>query len=357
MDWHEHDEHSERYYGRWGGYDDQDERAERYYGRWEIDVEWPRFRKESHTRLALSTVSSRTYLFYLLCELRGSYFMWLPNELIELVMEYSRRMMVREESCYYMNYFSEGEILPLCLRYLRPTAQQKEVMNVGGGKLVLQTHETPLGSIKVRGLYGTNTASLCFNDMRLAIETGVKTVEGVQLLYTQITKWFVWICDQSYLNKWRNLMKMIVQKIYEFERDIIIQKVQTSRGEPTEDRCRSLEKIDRVHDIICDIKYFVSKYTPFALLSRSDTFYDVVHKEYSLDALELVVDLQIETNVSPSTIDIQEAYEFEMSVYAPTYYQDTYIKYMMLRNGKRIIPQGKIPKFYWYNDKYTQRFV
>ena len=342
----------------WYDDDDQDENAERYYGRWELDLEWPRFRRESHTRLALSKSNTRTYMVSLLGELRGTYFMLLPNELIELILENSRQMEHAEECWYYMNYFSEEETQPQLLRYLRPTAKQKADMNSGGvgGRLVLKPRETPFGSIKLRGIYGTNSGSLCFNDMRLATETGVKTVEGVQLLYTQIKKWFVWICDQSYLCKWRDLMKTIVQKIHEFERDILIEKFQKARGDLWK-KGRSLQRMDMVHDIIIDMKYFVTKYTPFALLSRSDTFYNVLHEGYDLDALELVVDLQIETNVSPSTIDTQEAYEFEMSVYAPTYYQGTYKKYMMLRNGRRIIPQGKIPKFYWHNDRYTQRFV
>ena len=63
------------------------------------------------------------------------------------------------------------------------------------------------------------------------------------------------------------------------------------------------------------------------------------------------------TGVHPNSIDFQKAREFEMKLYAPKYYHETYDNYMKLRSGRRLVPSGELPKFYWSAGKYIQRFI
>ena len=63
------------------------------------------------------------------------------------------------------------------------------------------------------------------------------------------------------------------------------------------------------------------------------------------------------TKKHPNDIDLREAREFEMKTYAPKYYRKTYENYMKLRSGRRLIPVGERPEFYWCAGKYIQRFV
>ena len=55
-------------------------------------------------------------------------------------------------------------------------------------------------------------------------------------------------------------------------------------------------------------------------------------------------------------INVDDIYEFELRTYASDYYYTVYQNHTKLRNGKRLIPKGENPRFYWVGDTYVPKF-
>ena len=120
----------------------------------------------------------------------------------------------------------------------------------------------------------------------------------------------------------------------------------------------NIKEFDDIWEQICDIKYFLEHYIPYRLLTDSDMFYDSVDMYVSPSHIfDLLFQIYIITDVHPNEIDLQEVKEFEMRIYAPDYFNNTYKNYNIIDDGSRAIPEGKEPKFYWSSGKYIQRFV
>lgn len=151
---------------------------------------------------------------------------------------------------------------------------------------------------------------------------------------------------------WENILTTILNKIYDLEEQLN----ELENGTRKSENFLTPEDIDNARFFLDYMLFFVEDYLPFRLLTRSNTFieaYDIRSREYE----SMLYNIYKVTGRHPHDINIREAYEFEMMMYAPDYYYDTYDQYMRLRSGKVVVPPGKIPVFYWSGGKYTQRFI
>lgn len=303
--------------------------------------------------LDVRNFSNRIYLS-LVDISNDTYFKYIPNELLLKITNFLIDIYNNDDVSYYWKYFSEEETKPVTLRYLRLTKEQRNNPNISSISL-----KTSIGDCLTRKIMGQNMASRCYKDFTNAIQFGVKSVDGLNKLFNVFKQWLIWVFDHSYKlqigSRWVDLFEVTIKKTYEFRNHIIKFK----NGEDKSDNFDTPEKIETALKVLDKMKYFIEYYIPYNILSRRDNFYDVRFKnDISLDSFKgLLWKLYTLTNVHPNTIDTDIAFEFEMELYAPDYYNNIYKKYMRLRNGKVIIPPGKYPAFFWVGDKYIQYFV
>ena len=105
------------------------------------------------------------------------------------------------------------------------------------------------------------------------------------------------------------------------------------------------------------MKYFITDYVPYVLLSRSVLFSVHNPEENVGNNYKILYYIKKKFNVHPNSINLEDVKEFEMYIYDSEYYLNIYSNYKKLRNGKIIIPRGQHPNFYWSGDKLIRAFV
>ena len=117
--------------------------------------------------------------------------------------------------------------------------------------------------------------------------------------------------------------------------------------------------MSEAYDITCRMKYFIESYIPFAMLVRSENYHNCREsKGLTFDHhKECLYNIFRETRMHPNDINVYDVYEFEMELYDPEYYFNTYLQYKRLRSGRLVIPRGEEPCFYWRGNTYTRRFI
>ena len=295
----------------------------------------------------------------LIKDLKGTYFELLPVEILHMIFKKEFEMEILEQMWYYAHsYFAYHETSVEVERILRPTVKQQKLLQLG----------------EVTGLYGidngdgtitygrpiwknniANEITKKFNDMFKIFEKSPG--KGIKRLYKIIKSYMVWICHHSYIYEWESLMMTIYSKCNVFWIRFSNYKVDIKK-ENFPPEFNNYEEFDTIWNIMNEIKYFLDHYLPYRLFSESDMFYDTVDLYLSSShILNLLYEIYNITNVHPNDINIQKVQEFEMKMYASKYYNNIYSKYLILRNGKRIIPDGKYPQFYWSCGKYIKRFI
>jgi hypothetical protein len=357
------------YYGGHFVYDEEEgPDADKYYGLYDLETKSEWFFSRSNTRRANTKNGCRQRIKSMLNnELKDTYFGMLPYEMIELIFTVAKRLSQFSEREFYQEYFNIENTQTQCIRYLRLSKEQKKFHLQGELHPDISWHHFSHlgleGSVLRRTVYGFNDASMCFKDLSKCIEMGVNSCDGISLLYTNVINWFIWICDHSYLACWRKLMITMIKKTFEFDDKITELMILVGQNKSI-DTFREGEDLNHAKKIVKDMCYFISNYTPYVLLTRNDIYYEELEISRggrwmggSYGTHDTVYELLSLTNTSLYDIQHQDCYEYEMALYAPDYFYNTYEKYKRLRSGKVIIPAGRIPKFYWLEDRYINSFV
>lgn len=282
----------------------------------------------------------------------NTYLSWLPVEMIEQIMEMARQLEIKKDLAFYNNNFSKEETyLNICYN-LRVRPHQKAKMNAGEHTPCIGQIETFSGVNDAYIIYKKNQAAMCYQDLIGVTTSGVNDLAGFAKLFRVIRKWMVWIYDHAYIEMWENIFVTILNKIYDLEEQLN----ELENGTRISENFSTPENIDNARFFLDNMLFFIEDYLPFRLLTRSYNLFeanDARSQEYD----SMLYTLYKITGKHPHDINIREAYEFEMMIYAPDYYYDTYDQYMRLRSGKVVVPPGKIPVFYWSGGKYIQRFI
>lgn len=300
----------------------------------------------------------------MMMELQNTYFALLPIELINIIFEMERMMEIYGEMHYYSHiYFNDKNTRLKIERILRPTTKQRKLLQETGEVTDLVHISQDDGTfVYGRAIWKNNIANQItsvFKEMCEAFEKN--PADGIKKLFIMLKDHMLWICHHHHHCEWESLMIMIYTKCgdyydrFSFWR-IMQDKLQEADIYPQE--FASVEEFNVIWEQICDIKYFLEDYVPYRLLTDSDMFYDSIDMYVSqCHIFDILFKVYTITDVHPNDIDLQEVREFEMSIYAQEYYTNTYKKYKTVRSGRRIIPEGKQPKFYWSSGRYIQRFV
>ena len=318
--------------------------GEDYYG--SIDIF--RFFEGNKIEFAMSTVCARQVVSNMAQkgDFVKTYFRLLPIEMIEFIFEMAGKLMDRDEFAFYKRYFSSEQTKRHILRQMRV---RPGVPDVTGTRY--KDVATPLGTIKCRNIYVDNDVDKCNRAFSKVVETGIKTIETITDLKKTMEQWFLWVCDHAYSDNWDRFMRVCTRKIYEIEGTL----VKVENGTQHLSQISTIKDIAELRLIVNKMKYFVEKYVPYALLTRSQAYYNSHPNIESYS--EILFDLFKITGVHPGTIDLDEVYEFEMETYAPDYYFGTYLRYPVAENGVRAIPPGEKPLFYWRGNEYACTFV
>lgn len=342
-----------------GGYDfvDEDEMQDRFID--EIKV-WD-FYADSSTVL-MNTIGGKRKMAHTICRkhLGGTYFEILPLELIEIIFEWERQLEISRDYKFYKEiYFSDEESVIETARHLRPTRTQREHIATTGEVTGLDVMQTPLGHTFGRRIWKNNTAARIAREFRKMVYSFNKDKpKAIHQLFKLITKHMMWIVHHSYLCEWNNFMRVIYRKQAEFEERMTIYELFDEYKDEIPQNMKTPEQRAPVWENLAKTKYFLEQYVPYALLSQSDTFHAAERENILTDSLDhTLFEIYMMTGVHPNSINFQKAREFEMKLYAPKYYHETYENYMKLRSGRRLVPSGELPKFYWCAGKYIQRFI
>lgn len=322
------------------------------------------FYKNSSVCLMTSSNGRRRMINSMMKELQNTYFALLPIELIDIIFEMERMMEIYGEMHYYSHiYFNEKNTTMKLERILRPTNKhRKHLQETGEVTDLVHIPQEDGTFIYGRAIWKNNIANqitCVFQEMCEAFEKN--PADGIKKLFIMLKDHMLWICHHQHLYEWQSLMDMIYTKCYDYWNRFKFFKtmqyrLQESAVHPPE--FATIKEFDDIWEQICDIKYFLEHYIPYRLISDSDMFYDSVDMYVSPSHIfDTLFQIYTVTDVHPNDINLQEVREFEMSIYAPEYYNNTYTKYKTVRSGRRIIPEGKQPKFYWSSGQYIQRFV
>ena len=293
-------------------------------------------------------------------DLRNTYFMWLPLELIESIFEWERQIEIVDDKAFYETYyFTDEDSVIETVRHLRPTRAQRKLAIETGNVTGLDAIQTPLGHTFGRRVWKNNTAAFIARDFRNLVDTFNKNkATSIDYLFNLISKHLLWIVHHSYLSEWYSFMRVIYMKQIEFEERLAMYDLFDYEGEMPKELATPEQRAS-VWEKLLKIKYFLAHYVPYSILSQSDVLYNAANSQVSSNnnINTMLFDVYMMTGVHPNSINLQKAREFEMELYAPKYYHETYENYMKLRSGRRLIPEGKKPEFYWCAGKYIQRFI
>ena len=293
--------------------------------------------------------------------LHGTYFEWLPMELIELIFEWERRLEISADYVFYTDYyFSDDDSVIETARHLRPTHKQRYHAEITGEVTGLDVIQTPLGNTFGRRIWKNNTAACIAREFRKMVYSfNENKPQAIDQMSKLITKNMIWIVNHSYLCDWNNFMRVIYQKQSDFEERMTMYELFDEYKDELPKNMETPKQRAPVWENLANTKYFLEQYVPYALLSKSDAFHDAANDTVeSQDHINTTLfEIYMMTGVHPNSIDLKKAREFEMKLYAPKYYDETYENYMKLRSGRRLIPSGEIPEFYWCAGKYIQRFI
>lgn len=308
----------------------------------------------------MNTAAGKRHLVHAIFQkyLRGTYFEWLPMELVEIIFDCERRLEFSADYVFYTDYyFSEEDSVIETTRHLRPTREQREQIRSSGEVTRLDVIQTPLGDTFGRRILKNNTAALIAHDFsKMVLSFKENWATSIGNMFQLLTKHMLWIIHHSYLHEWESFMRVIYRKQWEFEEHMSF--FIREYGEIPQE-LMTPDNHDQVWENLLKSKYFLEEYVPYALLSQSDSFHAAVNNQMELQGHvdTTLFDIYMITGVHPNTIDLRKAREFEMEIYAPKYYHETYKNYMKLRSGRRLIPKGELPEFYWCAGKYIQRFI
>lgn len=314
------------------------------------------FFENSKTNFVMSKTGTREVVSAMVRagDFAKTHFRFLPIEIIEFIFEMAAKLMERDEYTFYTKYFSKEQNERKILRQLRV---RPGVPDVSGTRY--KEFMTPIGTINCRNIYLENAVEKCNNAFSSVVERGLKTIKDIRHMKKTMEKWFVWVCDHTYLNHWFRFMQVFTKKVYEIEETLW----ELQNGTLTLSNFSTPEEIAELEYLINSMKYFVEDYVPYALLTRSKAYFDTLTRstnqsEYNENTFgEMLFELFKITGRHPNDIDLEQAYEFEIRTYAPDYYYDSYLNYMTTRSGKRLFPGGKKPVFYWRGDNYVCTFV
>ena len=335
---------------------------EEYFRDFVASVDTKKFYEHSSTNMMLSKKGKRqmTHSMLKYRKLEGTYFEWLPLELIEYIFEWERQLEIGNEINYFMKYYFTLEDTTIStIRHLRPTKRQRKMLN-NGEVVLLDRIQIPYGDgdeyTYGRRIYKDNTASRVRNNFSRLTDDFYDmkdTCKWFDRQFKAITRDFMWVCHHSYMPSWRSFMSVIYKKHKDFLYSLD-PKFNTYSSDSyfitEEHREKGKKKLEK-H------RFFLAHYLPYALLTHSDLFYDAVEEYVNPHHIWVVLYSIFEwMGVHPNNIDLRKAKEFEMELYAPKYYKKTYQGYMKLRSGRRVIPLGERPRFYWCGGKYYMRF-
>ena len=343
-----------------GGYDvlDEDKMQENFLN----EINFWDFYGDSST-VFMNSISGKRQVTHAIIRkhLGGTYFEFLPMELIEMIFELERQLEISQDYKFYTElYFSDDDAVIETARHLRPTRTQRELIATSGEVTGLDVVQTPLGHTFGRRVWKNNTAARIAREFRRMVYSfNEDKPKAIKQLFHLITKHMMWIVHHSYLCEWNRFMRVIYQKQSEFEHRLAMYEVSDEYKEEIPKNMKTPEQRAPVWENLIKIRFFLEQYVPYALLSQGDCFHnaanDVVQTQDHIKTT--LFEIYMITGVHPNSIDIQKAREFEMKLYAPKYYQETYENYMKLRSGRRLIPKGELPEFYWCAGKYIQRFL
>ena len=296
----------------------------------------------------------------LLVNAKGTYFERLPYELILKIMEMVRILLDKYERSFFNEYFDEKNSCVVVLRSLRITKKQQ--LEIDGSNISkhpgIKILETPIGNTMMRKIHFRNAASECYYYVANVIVSGSNGIGLKELkeIYRMMSVWMIWMCDHYNIRCWERLVNTIINKVYEFHR--CVKRLLDDIDKPTLKLPTKVE-MSEAYDITSRMKYFIESYIPYAMLVRSDNYHNS-RKDNGFtvnDHKECLYSIFGETRMHPNDINVDDAYEFEMELYDPEYYYNTYLQYKRLRSGRLLIPKGEKPCFYWCGNTYTRRFI
>jgi hypothetical protein len=300
--------------------------------------------------------------------LAGTYFDWLPLELIEMIFEWERhRERTANHNYFYNYYFTQEETNYYHVRLQRPSKAElaklgdpnglRQPDTAGFTRVNVDATDPSSQKIWVRKIFPSGTGGDCYRAfLDLFASFNDDKVKGVDTMYKLYTKYLLWIVDHSYIPKWYSMFMSMLRKVYITYDDM----EEIINHNPTFGCFGDLETATKVMEKIKSMKFIIENYLPYMILTRSDEYYKAIHDNEAIpdtfvdDVLYTIYSI---THVHPNDIDMWGAYEFEMALHAPDYYLNVYKQYMTLRNGKIVIPPGKVPMFYWCAGKFVHRFV
>ena len=345
------------------GYDDFDEYSEDespMNALW-YSIDGYKFYKSSVSRLMSTVANRRRMLDSLRVALRGTYFKWLPNELFEMILMYELDLENHANDAYWFHmYFAEHNTMNNPVRFLRPTKAQRAALTDDGYQGGLVFRNDGVNSMWSRGVLPNNQCGEAMRDLREMLDVFTKysknKLPGIRKMYEMLVKHGVWICEHSYIPCWNKFMHVMYEKVQQhYEK--IKEYVETETPD-LYSSFRSIGSTRKAYTLIKKLKYFVEEYIPYVILTRSDVWDEAAYERVNPDFhKELIYVIHGFTQKHPNDIDLHKAYEFELELNAPKYFKNVYSKYTRLRTGKRLIPVGERPMFYWVGDKYVQRFV
>lgn len=326
--------------------------AEDFY----ISIDHEYFFEHGNTNFVMSKAGTRQLVSAMVerGDYTNTYFSWLPIELIQMIFEMAMSLMERDEQLYYMDYFSDEQVQAKILREMRV---RPGVVDVAGSRY--KEMSTPLGTIKCRNVYLENDVRKCTRAFASIVEHGIKSIENIRRMKITMEQWFIWVCDHTYSDNWEQFMRIITKKVYEI--NYTLSKLRDNKLKLT--NFSTPESIRDLEYTANQMKFFIEDYIPYALLTRSTTYFkcrDHIEgrSRYEVNTFaEMLFNLFTITGRHPNEINKQEAYEFEMATYAPEYFYNVYAKYKRSDYGKRLVPEGEKPVFYWRGGHYVHAFV
>lgn len=315
-------------------------------------IVYSRFYERSPDSFMMTNKGKRQLLIYMLGEkqtstqkkqkniLENTYFMWLPFELLLYIFELEAELEIHDDCLYNESIFDNSNRNLIILHQLRAIKKTNRPI-----RNVYQQNEAGKVVTKI-----TNLINDCHSKKH-------SHLYQIQKLYDFTINHMLWVCLQSYDPHWKNYMNAFYHKIYEYIKTV---NINIKSKTPISKRWHA-NTLLKCKDLLYKIFYFINEYIPYVLLSNPELKCMCVTdgrmiRNYFIE--DLVYDIYCISAVHPNDIDVNKALEFEMSTYAPTYYQNTYLQYERDQKGVVLIPEGeKKPMFYWCAGKYIKRFI